>query len=207
MLLQHTIRYHEAHNWNCLQDPATLTYKTLLQHCKLLEQWCEQFRKALQKGRAELTSLSTASATNTLVQTDSITTQHSCYRCGHNHPRDNYPAYNQWCHNCDRLGHFSHLCRSWSTWYTNSYRHHRYKQRQPGFTSRSSSRSSSTSPRRNKSHSRCRSQSPPHNKRYRRSPTPYKIDSITLPTDNTNSDTDEEQVKPRRRPPPPPSYP
>ena len=46
MLLQHAIRYHEAHNWICLQDPATLTYKTLLQHCKLLEQRCKQLRKA-----------------------------------------------------------------------------------------------------------------------------------------------------------------
>ena len=25
MLLQHAIRYHEAHKWICLQDPATLT--------------------------------------------------------------------------------------------------------------------------------------------------------------------------------------
>ena len=47
MLLQHTIRYHEARNWIHLQDPAALTYKTLLQHCKLLEQNCKQFRKAL----------------------------------------------------------------------------------------------------------------------------------------------------------------
>ena len=38
MLLQHAIRYHEAHNWIRLQDPATLTYKTLLQHCKSPEQ-------------------------------------------------------------------------------------------------------------------------------------------------------------------------
>ena len=38
MLLQHAIRYHKAHDWFCLQDPATLTYKTLLQHCRLLEQ-------------------------------------------------------------------------------------------------------------------------------------------------------------------------
>ena len=38
MLLQHAIRYHEACNWIRQQDPATLTYKTLLQHCKNLEQ-------------------------------------------------------------------------------------------------------------------------------------------------------------------------
>ena len=42
MLLQHALRFHEACNWICLQDPATLTYQTLLNHCKLLEQRCEQ---------------------------------------------------------------------------------------------------------------------------------------------------------------------
>ena len=73
MLLQHAIRYHEAHNWICLQDPATLNCKTLLQHCRLLEKRCKQFRKAQQKGRAELTSLATASTTNTSVHQDSIT--------------------------------------------------------------------------------------------------------------------------------------
>ena len=38
MLLQHAIRYHEVHDWIRLQDPATLTYKSLFNHCKLLEQ-------------------------------------------------------------------------------------------------------------------------------------------------------------------------
>ena len=38
MLLQHAIRFHEACNWIRQQDPDTLTYKTLLQHCKNLEQ-------------------------------------------------------------------------------------------------------------------------------------------------------------------------
>ena len=38
MLLQHAIRYHEACDWIRQQDPAALTYKTLLQYCKTLEQ-------------------------------------------------------------------------------------------------------------------------------------------------------------------------
>ena len=29
MLLQHTIKYHKAHDWIRLQDPTTLTYKTV----------------------------------------------------------------------------------------------------------------------------------------------------------------------------------
>ena len=55
MLLQHAIRYHKAHDWIRHQDPATLTYKTLLQHCKQLEleQCCEHYQKAQLKGRAE----------------------------------------------------------------------------------------------------------------------------------------------------------
>ena len=38
MLLKLAIRYHEARNWIRLHDPAALTYKLLLNHCKLLEQ-------------------------------------------------------------------------------------------------------------------------------------------------------------------------
>ena len=38
MLLQHAIKFHEAQDWIQLHDPATLTYQTHLNHCKLLEQ-------------------------------------------------------------------------------------------------------------------------------------------------------------------------
>ena len=38
MLLQHAIKYHEARDWIRQQEPATLTYKALLNHCKMLEQ-------------------------------------------------------------------------------------------------------------------------------------------------------------------------
>ena len=85
MLLQHAIKYHETCNWIRLQDPATLTYKTLLHHCKLLEQRCEQFRKAQQKGCTELTTLTTASTTQTSLHQDTITIQYDCYRCGYRH--------------------------------------------------------------------------------------------------------------------------
>ena len=87
MLLQHAIKYHEAHDWIRQQDSDTLTYKTPLQYCKTLEQQCEHYIKAQQKGRAELTSLGTAKTTNTIHQ-DAITTHPShntCYRCGYNH--------------------------------------------------------------------------------------------------------------------------
>ena len=73
MLLQHAIRYHEACDWIRQQDPAALTYKTLLQHCKQLEQCCEHFQKAQLKGRAELVSLTVAS-TKTSIHQDAITT-------------------------------------------------------------------------------------------------------------------------------------
>ena len=80
MLLQHTIRYHEARDWIHLQDPATLTYKSLLNHCKQLEQCCEQFQKAQLKGRAELTSLTVAS-TRTSIHQDSISTHPNHNNC------------------------------------------------------------------------------------------------------------------------------
>ena len=112
MLLQHAIRYHEACNWIHLQDPATLTYKSLLQHCKSLEQRCKQFKKAQQKGRAELTTLTTASATHTSLHQDAITTHYNCHRCGYSHQQNNCPATGQRCHKCNGIGHFSALCRT-----------------------------------------------------------------------------------------------
>ena len=86
MLLQHAIKYHEAHNWIGLQDPATITYQTLLHHCKLLKQRCEQFRKAQQKGRAELTTLRRATATQSSIHQDAITVNTTCHQCRHSHP-------------------------------------------------------------------------------------------------------------------------
>ena len=111
-LLQHTIKYHEACDWIRLQDPATLTYKTLLHHCKLLEQRCKQYRKAQQKGHAELTTLTTASTTQTSLHHDAITIQFDCYRCGYRHQRNNCPATGQRCHKCNALGHFATLCKT-----------------------------------------------------------------------------------------------
>ena len=92
MLLQHAIKYNEACNWIRLQDPATLTYKILLHHYKLLEKRCKQFRKAQQKGCAELTTLTTTSTTQTSLHQETITIQYDCYRCGYRHQRNNCPA-------------------------------------------------------------------------------------------------------------------
>ena len=109
MLLQHAIKYYEAHDWIRLQDPATLTYKTLLHHCKLLEQRCKQFRKAQQKGHVELTTLTTASTTQTSLHQDGITIQYNCYRCGYSHQRNNCPATGQRCHKCNTISHVATL--------------------------------------------------------------------------------------------------
>ena len=67
MLLQHAVKYHKARDWIRLQDQTQLTYTSLLQHCKLLEQHCEQFQKAQARGRAELTTLSAATATTSSI--------------------------------------------------------------------------------------------------------------------------------------------
>ena len=45
MLLQHAVKYHKACDWIRLQDQTQLTYTSLLQHCKLLAQHCEQFQE------------------------------------------------------------------------------------------------------------------------------------------------------------------
>ena len=74
MLLTHAVKYHKARDWIRLQDQSTLTYQTLLNHCKLLEQRCEQFQKAQMKGRAELTTITAASFVTSSIHQDAVTT-------------------------------------------------------------------------------------------------------------------------------------
>ena len=200
MLLQHAIKYHEARDWIRLQDPTTLTYKALLQHCKQLEQCCDHFRKAQQKGRGELTTLANASVTHTSIHQDAITSHsshNSCYRCGYSHVNRDCPAIGQRCFKCNRVGHFSHLCKARNTNnHTNSHRYdtrrssHRTRSSRSRHNSRSSSRSSSRSPARSSTHhSRPR--------RYR-SPTPHHVDTITITRPSaapTNSDIEDNQTQ------------
>ena len=97
MLLQHEVKFHEARDWIRLQDPSTLTYQSLLKHCKLFEQCCKQYQIAQLKGRGQLTSLGMAISTHSSVHQDYITSHHqaTCHRCGHNHPEEKCLAFNQ----------------------------------------------------------------------------------------------------------------
>ena len=98
MLLQHAFKFHEARDWIWLQDQSKLTYKSQLQHCKTLEQCCEQYQKSQLKGCAELTILSAATATSSSVHQDAITSSHTqCTKCGYKHPQDKCPATGKEC--------------------------------------------------------------------------------------------------------------
>ena len=100
MLLQHAVKFHDARDWIWLQDQSQLTYKSLLQHCKTLEQCCEQYQKAQIKGHAELTTLSAATATSSSVHQDAITLYHTqCTKCIYKHPWDKCPAIGKECYN------------------------------------------------------------------------------------------------------------
>ena len=89
MILGHAIKFHEARDWIRLQNQSRVTYQSLLNHCKLLEQRCEQYQKAQLKGRAHLTTLTVATSTTSTIDQDSITRQRNCHQCGYNHPRGN----------------------------------------------------------------------------------------------------------------------
>ena len=52
MVLQHTVKYHEARDWIRMQDQSTLTYQSLLNYCTQLEARCEQFKQVQAQGRA-----------------------------------------------------------------------------------------------------------------------------------------------------------
>ena len=113
MLLAHAIKYHEARDWIRLQNQNTLTYQSLLAHCKLLEQRCEQFQKAQLKGRAELTTITAAASVTSSVHQDTVTTHKKsyCTRCGYNHPKGSCPTSGQQCYNCSGFGHYTALCK------------------------------------------------------------------------------------------------
>ena len=89
MLLAHAIKYHEARDWIRLQNQSNLTYQSLLAHCKLLEQRCEQYQKAQLRGRAELTTITAAASVTSPVHQDTVTTHRksNCTRCGYSHPK------------------------------------------------------------------------------------------------------------------------
>ena len=106
MILQHAVKYHETRDWIHLQNQNTLTYQSLLVHCKQLEQHCEQFQGA--KAQGELTSLSRASATTSSPHADTITFQSS--KC----PYCELPSL-WWGYICHGTGHFTALCmRPWT---------------------------------------------------------------------------------------------
>ena len=191
MLLVHAIKYHEARDWIRLQNQSTLTYQWLLAHCKLLDQRYEQYQKAQQRGRAELTTVTAAASVTSSVHQETVTThkKSNCTRCGYNLPKGSCPASGQQCYNCSRFGHYTALCKKPRTHKqcncpsrpTSRTPSHRYSSRS---ANRGNSRSSSRGrPYRSPSRSPCHKQyrSPQHNSMKRRNPTPqiHQVSHIT----------------------------
>ena len=84
------------------------TYTSLLQHCKTLEQHCEQFQKAQVKGYTERTTLSAPISSS--VHQDAITIHNTQYiKCSYKHPQGNCPATGKECYNCQRTGHYTDI--------------------------------------------------------------------------------------------------
>ena len=147
MLLANAVKYHEARDWVRLQDQSKLTYQMLLNHCKLLEQRCNQFKKAQMKGRAQLTTITAASSGNSSIHQDTINKhprQLRCSCCGYNHPIGSCPPSEQQCYNCNGIGHYTALCKK--------PRHRRHNHSQSRYRPRTSSNRShpSISPNRSR---------------------------------------------------------
>ena len=112
MVLQHAVKYHEARDWIHLQDQSTLMYQSFLAHCRQLEARCKQFQQAQVQGRAHLTSIASASTSNSSIHANlQPNTKQLCNRCGYNHSSGHCPAFNRKCFNCSNTGHFTALCR------------------------------------------------------------------------------------------------
>ena len=109
MVLQHSVRYHKARDWIRHQDQSQLRDQAHLSHCKMLESWCEQFKKAKERGHANLASII---ATTSSLHLDALskTSKHCCKKYGYSHSHMKYPAKGQQCYACSGYNHFTALC-------------------------------------------------------------------------------------------------
>ena len=202
MVLQHAVKYHRSRNWIHLQDQSTLMYQSLLAHCRQLEARCKQCQQAQAQGRAQLTSLASASASKSSIHANlQSTTKQPCNRCGYNHSHGQCPAFNRKCFNCNNIGHFTALCRkphSTRGPATTPFRSKELRGRFPRSSSRSTRRSSSRSPSRGRqtyrSSSRHSSNSPSqghhrrrslHRRRCTQTPHRHQVSHIMLFNPNT----------------------
>ena len=109
MVLQHAVKYHEARDWNWLQDQSQLTYQAFLSHCKMLEAHCEQYQKAKERGYADLASITAATSS---LHIDAMSkSKPSCYKCGYSHPNGKCPAKGQQCYACGGYNYYTVLCQ------------------------------------------------------------------------------------------------
>ena len=184
MVLQHAVKYHEAQDWICLQDQSTLTYQSLLNYCTQVEARCEQFKQAQAQGRAQLSSITMASATPSSLLAQSGITNISCKRCGYTHPHASCPRYNKECYNCHSKDHFTALCRKPKLRW------------QPNVSNRSSSRGRSSRSRR----STTRSASPGQYRSQSRGRQPYRSPSNCRGRSSSNSRSPSQDHHNRRSP-------
>ena len=130
MILQHAVWYHEARDWIRQQDQSQLTYQALFSHCKLLEQHCDQYEKARERGHANLASTTTASTSS--IHMDALSLEHhNCFqKCGYSHPNTKCPAQGQQCYTCSGYNHFTVLCKQRRCKPTSTQTQHRGNQNQ-----------------------------------------------------------------------------
>ena len=109
MVLQHAVQYHEDRDWIRHQDQSQLTYQALLSHCQLLEQHCEQYQKARERGHANLASIIPASVSSIHMDALSLSHHNCCWKCGYSHPNNKCLAQGQQCYTCSVYNHFTAL--------------------------------------------------------------------------------------------------
>ena len=214
MVLQHEVKYHEVREWIHLQDQHALTYQSFLNYCTHPEARCKQYQQAQEQGRAQLTTITAASATPSSLHANiqSTTTNVNCKRCRYTHPCTNCPTFNHGCYNYHNKGHFTALYRMPRTNRCPTNASHRSSSR--GRSTRSTMRSSSRrcnrslsiarqphrrslSSHRGSSNSRSPSQDC-HNRRSPRcsrpSPTPYRHQVSDLTSSIYHSEANEGQL-------------
>ena len=117
-LLYHATIYYEIRKFVQESEPATLTYKMVIEKAKAHEHNILEYKdhQASHGGANSAPSynnpLLSAHALSRRRPSDRGNNGQRCGKCGKSHERDNCPVYGKTCNRCQGINHFKAVCRS-----------------------------------------------------------------------------------------------
>ena len=117
LALVRAVKFHEVREW--VRQQEDVTYTTVYDYCREMEDKSLQYIQAHAEGRATLAA-HTAARDSTVheppptIDADSVRLQQrrNCTYCGQKHRNGDCPAYGKMCNACGKPNHFESQCRS-----------------------------------------------------------------------------------------------